>query len=72
MRKDAGSHYQLGSPADAQWTPVLATQLYYKTSWQAWRVTVVTSDHARQLSLGIKPDAPIDAVVSYSAHFVAR
>jgi hypothetical protein len=72
MRKDAGSHYEIESPADTKWTPVLASQLYYKTSWQAWRTKVNESDHARKLSLRLKADAPADVEVKYQAFLAIR
>jgi hypothetical protein len=78
MRTDAGSHYQIspapGPPSDpaTQWTPVLAQQLYYKTSWQAWRTAVGPSSQARTLLLRIKTDAPRAAALSYHAYFLPR
>ena len=72
MRKDAGSHYETDSAAGTQWTPVLANQLYYKTSWQAWRTKVDATDRPRQFSLKIKADAPADAEVKYEGHLIPR
>ncbi len=74
MRTDAGSHYEIAPAPNiaVEWTPVLAKQLYYKTSWQAWRAAVAPSNQARTFALRIRPDAPLAAVVSYRAYFIPR
>jgi len=69
MRTNAGSHWQFEPPADLTFVPVLAQQLYYRCSWQAWRAEL-TSSRQREIRLKITPDAPPGAEVTYQAHFI--
>jgi hypothetical protein len=70
MRIDAGSHWQIES--DVKWTPVLAKQIYYKCSWQAWRTMVERSDQPRKFSVRVNADAPPLADISYHAYLVPQ
>jgi len=72
MRTDAGSHWKIQATGEVNWMAVLAKQIYYRCSWQAWRAVIERSDHARKTSLKIEDDAPAGAKVSYRAYFVPR
>lgn len=72
MRKDAGSHYAIESPEGTKWTSVLANQLYYKTSWQAWRTSIAPADHSRTLTLQVKSDAEPNAEVRFEGRLIDR
>jgi hypothetical protein len=69
MRTDAGSHWKFEAPADLQFVPVLAKQIYYKCSWQAWRAEI-KSGRSREVRLKIVGDAPTGADVAYKAYFI--
>ena len=69
MRTDAGSHWQFEAPADLRFVPVLAQQIYYRCSWQAWRAEI-QSGSQRQIRLKITGDAPSSADVRYQAYFI--
>lgn len=69
MRTDAGSHWTFQAPADLRFVPVLARQIYYTCSWQAWRAEI-RSDSNRQIRVNITGDAPAGAQVNFNAYLV--
>jgi hypothetical protein len=69
MRTDAGSHWRFEAPADLHFVPVLAQQIYYRCSWQAWRAEI-RSTKERVIRLKITGDVPSGAEVTYKAHLL--
>lgn len=69
MRTNAGSHWQLKALDDLHFVPVLAKQIYYRCSWQAWRAEIQSSK-TREIRVKITGDAPSGAEVNYKAYLV--
>jgi hypothetical protein len=69
MRTDAGAHWKFEGPADLCFVPVLAQQIYYRCSWQAWRAEL-QSTKERDIRVKITDDTPSGAEVTYKAHLI--
>jgi hypothetical protein len=69
MRTDAGSHWQFDAPGDLRFIPVLARQIYYRCSWQAWRAEIQSTAN-RAIHVKITGDAPSGAELSYKAYLI--
>jgi hypothetical protein len=69
MRTNVGSYWQFEAPPDLHFIPVLARQIYYRCSWQAWRAHFESSGN-RVVRIKITPDAPSGAEVNYQAYLI--
>jgi hypothetical protein len=70
LRTNAGSHWQFDAPAELHFVPVLAQQIYYRCSWQAWRAEEIGSSKQGEIRLKITADAPPGAEVTYKAYLI--
>lgn len=70
MRTDAGSHWKFEAlDDDLRFIPVLARQIYYPCSWQAWRAGIQSGSN-RQIRVRITGDAPPAAELRFRAYLV--